>query len=164
MGTSVKRPPLVLVIEDDPRVRELVVALLTEQGFQVQQASNGFSGLRLAEQVLPQLILLDLALPEVPGRVVLRELKANGKTRAIPVLLTTAHAELLEAGDQGLAAGLVSKPFDMDTLLGQVRASLPPARSRQVRVPSTSLPLGSPHRSAVRHAASASAPRRARGH
>lgn len=163
MGTASKRPPLVLVIEDDPLVRELLVELLTDQTFEVHSASNGFSGLRLAESELPHLILLDLALPEVPGRQVLRELKANSKTSAIPVLITTAHPELLEAGDEALLAGVINKPFDVDTLLVHVRAALRAARPRATRVPATGQPVVPPHHIELPHGVSASALRRARG-
>jgi CheY-like chemotaxis protein len=114
-----------LVVDDDPWVRVVLGAMLAEAGYLVSLASNGFSGLRLARQVLPHLVLLDLSLPEVPGAVVLRELRQDPMTCQAPIVLVlpalldaTSLVDLLDAD------GFLQTPVVYAELLAELRQAM----------------------------------------
>ena len=94
-----------LVVDDDVCVRAILVDLLVDEGFDVSQASNGFSGLLRAAETRPQLILLDLTLPEVSGLEVLRELREKQGMRETAIVIVTANPDqlsevLMRSGNQ----------------------------------------------------------------
>lgn len=120
------RQPLALVVEDDPATRMLEAELLEDAGFDVVQARNGEDALRLAEERRPGVVVLDIALPTVSGFDVLDTLKNRRATSRIPVVLVSAYAGLVEDCMRRGANACVQKPFDVDTLLGQVRGVLRP--------------------------------------
>jgi DNA-binding response OmpR family regulator len=120
----------VLVIEDDPWTRTITTALLAGEGFAVVEAKNGEEGLHLARQHTPDAVLLDLALPTKSGLEVLRELKGDEQTTAIPVIVVSAYGSLMNEQDASQTAGVVQKPFDYDELVGQVEK----ATSRELAV------------------------------
>src|SRR5712692_11457255 len=110
-----------LVVDDDVCVRAMLAELLVEEGFAVSQASNGFSGLRLATEQRPQVILLDLMLPEVSGLDVLHALRENQATRDSAIVIVSGNADSLS--DQQIAEvdAVVRKPFDIAYLLATLR-------------------------------------------
>jgi DNA-binding response OmpR family regulator len=114
----------VLLIEDDPWVQSILAELLTDEGYHVARALTGHQGLRLAEQFRPALIVLDLQMPDASGRDVLRTLKDCPTTRHIPVLVVSAHLELLRECE-GCAEGVHRKPFDVTALLAHVQRLVP---------------------------------------
>src|SRR5262245_22500621 len=89
------RPRLgrVLVVEDEPDVAELLRFNLAREGYEVFQATNGADGLRQARELIPDLVLLDLMVPQLNGWEVCRRLKQDPATRAIPVIIVTARVE-----------------------------------------------------------------------
>ncbi len=105
----------VLVVEDNEDNLNLVRFLLERNGYSVLTAQNGRDGLALARQELPQLILMDLSLPEIDGWEAAQQLKADAKTAQIPLLALTAHTlpgdrkKALELGFDGY----ISKPIDV---------------------------------------------------
>ena len=110
----------VLVIEDDPWTRTITTALLAGEGFGVVEAKNGEEGLAQARMHAPDAILLDLALPTKSGLEVLRELKDDPYTVAVPVIVVSAYGSLMSDADAQQTAGVIQKPFDYDDLVGQV--------------------------------------------
>src|SRR6266700_3109023 len=88
--------------------------------FAVVEAKNGEEGLTKARKHAPDAILLDLALPTKSGLEVLRELKGDGSTDAIPVIIVSAYGTLMSEQDAHQAVGVIQKPFDYDDLVGQV--------------------------------------------
>lgn len=124
MTTAERRGAKVLVVEDDPWTRTVMTALLAGEGFCVLEAKNGEEGLELSAQHLPDVVLLDLALPKLSGLDVLRELRSKPATEKIPVLVVSAYSDLLAQEDADKVCGTVQKPFDYDVLVQQVeRAS-----------------------------------------
>src|SRR5262245_23127284 len=83
----------ILSIDDDPFIRQLLKAQLTEHGHDVLEADTGDGGLAMARAELPDVILLDLGLPGMHGSVVLEELKASAETAGIPVIVVSAWGE-----------------------------------------------------------------------
>ena len=110
----------VLAIEDEEHIRTVLEYNLKMDGFEVHLAEDGRTGLDLARQINPDLILLDWMLPEMTGLEVLSELKQDKKTQGIPVFMLTAKAmgdDLSQALREG-ADDYITKPFNA-TELGQ---------------------------------------------
>ncbi len=120
MSTTENTQRTVLVVEDDPWIRSLMADLLSGEGYTVVQAPDGRAGLNLAQQQEPDVILLDLAMPEKSGLDVLHELKNSKPTRDIPVIVVSAYAMLMMGSDARRADGVIQKPFDLADLLTQV--------------------------------------------
>jgi two-component system cell cycle response regulator DivK len=117
-----------LVVDDEPRNIELIRMVLEETGLPVQfvGARDGLEALRLARDLAPALILMDLKMPALDGWEATRRLKANPATAAIPVIALTAQAM---AGDRerALAAGCdgyLTKPIDIHQLVGLLERHL----------------------------------------
>lgn len=115
-----------LIIEDNLEIRENTAELLELGGFKVLCAINGKEGIAMAITTIPDVILCDIAMPEVDGYQVIRELKANPTTASIPFIYITAKGEKNEikvAMDMG-AQGYIRKPFDLKDLMQEVNRCL----------------------------------------
>ena len=112
----------VLVVDDELEVRDLLVRFLTEQGYEAMVASNGEEAIELAEKENPQAILLDIKMPGIDGIETCKRLKANEKTRFIPVIMATAlwdtYSDAIKAG----AEDFVTKPFNLTELSHRVKS------------------------------------------
>ena len=120
----------VLVVDDDPVVHWVLRRLLEGMGFQMARANNGLEALELAARDLPQLIILDVLMPEMGGLTVLRKLKEAEATKGIPVIVLTSLAQRttqLEASNSG-ADYFLSKPFTEAELMTALRQLLPKPR------------------------------------
>ena len=116
----------ILVVEDNERNLKLVRDVLQYAGYDVIAAGSGEQGVALARERLPDLILMDLQLPEMDGTEALRRLRADPLTRAIPVVAVTAFA-MKDDRERALDAGFdsyIEKPISVRELPGQVRAFL----------------------------------------
>jgi CheY-like chemotaxis protein len=116
---------IILIVEDVDFNLDLLVQLL-EDDYDIHTATDGAAGMTLAEQVRPDLILMDLSLPVIDGWEATRRLKANASLRHIPIIALTAHAM---SGDEerAKAAGCddyLSKPIDEDLLFAKLQAFL----------------------------------------
>jgi two-component system cell cycle response regulator DivK len=111
--------PLVLVVEDSEAIRHAFTLLLEEWGYTVAAAARGEDAIRIAAERAPDLVLLDLGLPDIPGEDVARRLKADEATRAIPIVALTGRDDdadreaLLAAG----CAAYLLKPVDTQRLV-----------------------------------------------
>ncbi len=115
--------PLVLVADDEPRITKLVSMALSSEGFRVVTASGSEEALAKAEDMRPDIILLDIVMPGLDGIEVMRQLRER---RQVPVILLTAKGSTAEKA-KGLDLGAddyVAKPFDLDELAARVRAVL----------------------------------------
>lgn len=116
----------VLVIEDEADLAAVLEYNLKQAGLEALLAGTGAEGLRLAESEVPDLVLLDLMLPDCSGNEVCRALKAQAKTRDIPVIMLTAKGEEIDrvVGFEIGAEDYVTKPFSVRELLLRVQAVL----------------------------------------
>jgi signal transduction histidine kinase/CheY-like chemotaxis protein len=105
----------ILVIDDDPAVRDLMSRFLTKMGFRVVSAAGGEEGLRLAREVRPLLITLDVIMPECDGWIVLGKLKSDPSVAQIPVIMVTVVDNAAMGFDLG-ASNYLIKPVDRDRL------------------------------------------------
>jgi two-component system phosphate regulon response regulator PhoB len=120
----------VLVVEDEPDIRRLIVLHLERDGFRCRTASNGPEALREARAVVPDLVVLDLMLPELDGLEVCRQLRRDAPTAAVPIIMLTAKSDEVDrvVGLEIGADDYVSKPFSPKELVARVRAVLRRAR------------------------------------
>ena len=116
----------ILIVEDEADILDLVSVNLAREGFRVLGAADGEAGLALAREQAPDLVLLDLMLPGLDGLQVCRALRADTRTRALPILMLTARggeADVVAGLDAG-ADDYLTKPFSPKILVARVRAVL----------------------------------------
>jgi len=117
----------ILLIEDDPDIQRMVqLSLKFQGGHEVSVASGGQEGIAKAEQERPDLILLDVMMPEMDGYETCRRLKANPATASIPIVFLSARAQQseIQKGRSLGAIGYLVKPFDPMTLSDQLEEML----------------------------------------
>ena len=134
----------ILVVDDEPSVTDLIAYNLRKALYEVRVAADGRSALRLAREYQPDLILLDLMIPEVDGLDVCRELR---KSSAVPVIMITARGEELDRvlGLEIGADDYVTKPFSTRELMARIKAVLRRAPHERTDVePETSMLLQGP--------------------
>ena len=117
---------MIYILEDDESIRKLVVYGLESQGFTVEGFALPSAFHRAMERALPELVLLDLMLPEEDGLHILRDLRASAATRTLPVILLTARDTEYDRviGLDGGADDFITKPFSMLELAARIRAVL----------------------------------------
>ncbi len=119
---------MILVADDDAQIRDVVRIALTQAGFAVAEAGDGRAALEMAQSLTPDLIVLDIGMPEMDGLAVCRELR---KASDVPVLFLTAQADEIDriVGLELGADDYVSKPFSPRELVARVRAILKRAQA-----------------------------------
>lgn len=111
----------ILVVEDDPSVRELFKVLLEGEGYEILQAENGLDGLKRAEQDAPDLMILDLMMPDEDGESVLGKLRSHSSLSEVPILVVSGKYEALDRLKEELGDGNVfSKPFEPTKLMDRI--------------------------------------------
>ncbi|MFG2074482.1 response regulator transcription factor [Nonomuraea maritima] len=112
-----------LVVDDEPNIRELFSASLRMAGFEVFTAADGMEALRVAEACSPDLVMLDVMLPDLDGLAVAGKLRSRG--RRVPVLFVTAKGEPEDRiAGLGLGEDYVTKPFSLEEVIARIRAVL----------------------------------------
>jgi two-component system cell cycle response regulator DivK len=131
MGES--QNPLVLVVEDYEDAREMYAAYLKFSGYRVAEAANGVEALERTRELMPDIILMDLALPKMDGWEATRRLKADERTRHIPIVALTGHAlaGFAEGARQAGCDAFVTKPCLPDALVSEIQRMLSMKRSEQ---------------------------------
>ena len=109
----------ILVVDDDPALREMVSEVLQDAGYEVEVAADGEEALRLIEDVPPRLLILDIQMPRVDGPALARELRA--RLRDLPVIVMTARPHPEREADRCNAVASLGKPFDTRDLVRVVR-------------------------------------------
>ena len=124
--------PLVLVVEDYQDAREMYAAYLAFSGYRVAEATNGIEAIDKTLELMPDIILMDLALPRMDGWEATRRLKLDERTRHIPIVALTGHALAghAEGARQAGCDAFVTKPCLPDALVAEIQRMLgarPPA-------------------------------------
>jgi len=109
----------VLAVDDDPVMCKLLRMILEPKGFEVLEALSGVKGLMVTKRELPDVVLLDIMMPDIDGFDVCRELKLDPKTKDIPIIFVTAMSgqEHLDRGMSLGAQGYITKPFRPEVLI-----------------------------------------------
>jgi CheY-like chemotaxis protein len=118
----------ILVVDDDPLMHRLYQHHLEKAGYQMMSAKTGREALDLASRQQPQLIVMDVMMPDMDGLEALRELKKSDVTNNIPVVIITAtgHHMARKESEQSGAAIFLTKPFSPLQLLTEIRKVVPP--------------------------------------
>jgi CheY-like chemotaxis protein len=120
------RKPVVLLVDDYPDAREMYAEYLEFSGFEIVQAGNGVEAIERANDSHPDVILMDLSLPVMDGWEATRRLKADDRTKHIPVLAVTGHA-LTGVSNEAKAAGcdgFITKPCLPEDLVAEIKKTL----------------------------------------
>ncbi len=126
-NASEQSGPVVLIVDDDERVREYVRVNLEMEGYTVREAGSALEGLGVLEEVSPDLVLLDVMMPEVDGWEMLRRVQERHGIGAIPVVMFSGKVDdeaAAEASARG-AQGFLGKPFDPQQLIDHAKQLLP---------------------------------------
>ena len=126
-GQNGSEPPVVLVVEDFEDNRFMMRRLLEMSGYRVLEAINGEEAVELAQSERPQLILMDLSLPQLDGLAATRRIRQNPDMRDVPIVAVSAH-DTADFHADALAAGCndyVTKPIDFDQLEALLSRLLP---------------------------------------
>lgn len=113
-------PPRVLVIDDDRAIRDVIATTLEVEGYEVALAANGRDGLREMERWRPDVIVLDLMMPEMDGQSFRAEQRARDGMASIPVIVLTATRDARAQAVLLGAAAWLAKPFDLDAVVDAV--------------------------------------------
>ena len=122
---SASAGPLILLVDDDERVRELVRVNLEFEGYIVREAGSAEEGLAAIDEARPDLILLDVMMPQVDGWEMLRRIQERHGAGAIPVVMFSGQVESGDVARERGAQGFVGKPFDLQQLIDQTKQVLP---------------------------------------
>jgi len=144
-GTNVAENPHILIVEDQPNTAEMLTSYFRAQGYEVTAVGWGKDALTFVDKTIPDLVVLDIRLPDIDGYEVCRQLRARRRTERIPIIFLT---EMRERGDRltGLELGAVdyiTKPFDVQELRLRVRNALRRSSLEQLSHPVTGLPVAS---------------------
>ena len=120
------KKPTILIIEDERSLVDVLTYNLQNEGFEVISATDGQEGLRRAESLLPDLVVLDLMLPVIDGLAVCRQLRSSSRTQPIRILMLTARSEEVDeiVGFNMGADDYVTKPFKIKPLIHRIKALL----------------------------------------
>lgn len=131
-GAPARERQLVLVVEDYQDAREMYAAYLQFSGFDVAEAGNGIEAVEKTTELLPDIVLMDLALPRMDGWEATRRLKADPRTRHIPVVALTGHALAghAEGAREAGCDSFVTKPCLPDALVAEIRRLLDQPRPK----------------------------------
>ena len=116
----------ILIAEDEPDIRDLITFTLGFAGYEVIAASNGDEAVKLAFEVIPDLILMDVRMPRMTGYEACEQIKADSRTKHIPVIFLSAKGQdaEIQTGLQAGAAEYLLKPFAPDQLTSRIQAIL----------------------------------------
>ncbi|HEX6036423.1 response regulator transcription factor [Longimicrobium sp.] len=116
--------PRILVADDEPAITALIALMLTHAGFEVVQASGGVQAVSLAREQAPDLVLLDVMMPDLDGRDACKVLKMDARLRDVPVVLFSSADEQDVHWRGAGAEGFLQKPFSIRELPDRVRRYL----------------------------------------
>jgi two-component system, chemotaxis family, chemotaxis protein CheY len=120
-------PALILVVEDDRDLRDLLVMMLSDEGYRVVTAADGLDGLKVARGDSPDLILVDAGMPRLDGAGFCRAYRAEGGPAPV-ILVSAGHAEQIATTVEACGAvAYIAKPFEVDLVLDTVTRHLPAA-------------------------------------
>ncbi len=125
-SSNIEEKPTILLVDDNLKNLQLLTSILSRKGYKIRVATNGFSALNSVKNVLPDLILLDVMMPEMDGFTVCKTLKANPNTQEIPIIFVTALNDISEKIKAFEAGGVdfITKPFNSKEIIARLELQL----------------------------------------
>jgi DNA-binding response OmpR family regulator len=114
----------VLVVDDDAWLRPVLTELLADEGYDVLEADCGRDALRAIREERPDVVLLDVGLPSGSGLSVLDQVRADERTRRLPIILVSGKVDLVQTGQAHHAAAALHKPLDLGVLLSKLEMTV----------------------------------------
>lgn len=147
-----KEKQTILIVEDDLDIADMLNAYFRVQGYEVQTVNWGEDGVRACQTNIPDLVILDIRLPDIDGFEVARRLRGNRKTKEIPIIFLTEKRERTDRlkGLELQADDYITKPFDIHELRLRVRNAMQRSRQETLTHPVTGLPDGNMVDDAIR--------------
>ena len=138
-GGTVQTPPLVLLVEDDPLAREGYAEFLETGGFRVAQCGTAEEGYSRSLELVPDIVVTDIALPGRDGFTLAMDLRVQARTRGIPVVAMTAYwaSDVHERADRAGMTAILMKPCQPDHLIAELNRVLERARLPKTAQPAT---------------------------
>ena len=121
----------ILIVDDEPQLRKLLNITLNSEGYKTEECDNGAEAVRLCSSIKPDLVILDLGLPDIDGKEVIEAVRAWSQVPIIVCSVREADEEVVQALDMG-ANDYVTKPFNPDVLLARIRTNLRKAVTEKV--------------------------------
>jgi DNA-binding response OmpR family regulator len=117
------RAGTILIVDDEPSIRNVLGSFLSEEGYHMGFAENGYDGYQKARELIPDLIIMDVTMPGIDGFEACRRIRAEPRLAQVPIIMITAVADVgtrarsIESG----ANDFLSKPFDLHEILAKVK-------------------------------------------
>ncbi len=127
MQPEAVEPKRVLVVDDDEWLRPVLAELLADEGYDVLEADCGRDALRSIREERPDVVLLDVGLPSGSGISILDKVRADERTRRLPIILVSGEVDLVQTGQAHRAAAALHKPLDLGVLLSKLEMTVPRA-------------------------------------
>jgi CheY-like chemotaxis protein len=128
MEKTARNKPLILIVEDCADNRDMYAALLTRRGFEIAEAVDGHQAIEQSFALLPDLVLMDLTLPDMDGVQAIHELRADTRTHEMPIIVVSGYSRPVpaDAGQHEAWDAFLSKPCPPDLLVQQIQRLLTP--------------------------------------
>jgi CheY-like chemotaxis protein len=125
----------ILVVDDEPAIRELAQMILGDNGYSVVTAKDGTDALRKADEEMPDLIFLDVVMPGISGLEVCRILKSQAKTKSIPIVMFTVLGRNndVKAAEAAQCDGYFLKPFTPESILAEAKRCLNASQPKPIK-------------------------------
>lgn len=124
----------ILVVDDEAQIRKMLHVFLDASNFKIEESENGKQAVRMSASVKPDLILLDLGLPDMDGKEVITQIRQWSQVPIVVLSVRTIDEEIVEALDKG-ADDYIAKPFNADVLMARIKANLRKVAVRQAGEP-----------------------------
>ncbi len=132
--TLVNKKNTILIVDDEPQIRKLLRIVLKDEGYKTQECENGSQAVRMSASIKPDLIILDLGLPDMDGKEVVDSIREWSQVPIIICSVRDADKEVVDALGRG-ADDYITKPFNPDILIARIEASLRKSVTREVGEP-----------------------------
>lgn len=125
---------LILVVDDQPGIRRLLMEVLSENGYSVEVAANGYEGLQKVKELNPDLVLMDMKMPGMDGIETLRELRRTGQNAKVVMMTAYGELDMINEAKELGAIAYITKPFDIVALCQLIHENVTGAAGLNLRI------------------------------